>query len=81
MHLKKHTDESNRPLLDPFEHGWMRDTVDKILTPVMLTTRVPLAPSSAGATAVMNVLAVRLTLLCQNIYNYCTIAISVNEQC
>ena len=30
---------------------------------------------------ILNVLAVRITMLCQNIYNYCTIAISVNEQC
>ena len=38
------SDESSHPLLDPFEHGWMRDTVDKILTPVMLPTSVPLPP-------------------------------------
>ena len=55
--------------------------MDKILTHVMLPTRVPLAPSSAGAMAVMNALAVGITMLCQNIYNSCTIAMSVNEQC
>ena len=44
MHLETHADESSPPLLDPFEHGWMRDTVDKILTPVMLPTSVPPAP-------------------------------------
>ena len=47
----------------------------------MLPTRVSLARFSACAMAVMNDLAVRITMLCQHIYNYCTIAISVNEQC
>ena len=39
-----HADESSPPSLDPLEHGWMRDTVTKVLTPVMLPTRVPPAP-------------------------------------
>ena len=40
----RHADESSPPSLDPLEHGWMRDTVTKVLTPVMLPTRVPPAP-------------------------------------
>ena len=40
----RHADESSPPSLDPLEHGWMRDTVNKLLTPVMLPTSVPPAP-------------------------------------
>ena len=40
----RHADESSPPSLDPLEHGWMRDTVTKVLTHVMLPTRVPPAP-------------------------------------
>ena len=40
----RHAYESRPPLLDLFEHGWIRDTVNKILTPVMLLTGVPPAP-------------------------------------
>ena len=40
----RHADESSPPLLVPLEHGWMRDTVSKVLTPVMLPTSVPSVP-------------------------------------
>ena len=113
----------------------MRDTVDKILTPVMLPTSVPLAPDyilrmikcscencviSPKLVRIISALMYRLlhvrwrneclntnnyrglvlllskchiqimirkmtnkgiTMLCQHIYNSCTIAISANQQC
>ena len=40
----RHAYESSPPLLDPLEHGWMRDTVTKVLTHLMLPTSVPPAP-------------------------------------
>ena len=35
-YIWRHRDESSHPLLDLLEQGWMRGTVDNILTPVML---------------------------------------------
>ena len=108
------------PLLDPLEQGWMRDTVKKILTPVMLPkSSVPLAPDyistmincsceNCGSTRsscvsyalsctvlclcddvmllckcqiqtmIRKINNYGITMLCQNIYNSCTIAISGN---
>ena len=40
----RHADESSPQLLGPLQNGWMRGTMNKILTDVMLPTSVPLAP-------------------------------------
>ena len=40
----RHACDSRPPRLDPIEHGWIRDTVNTILTPVKLPTGVPSAP-------------------------------------
>ena len=40
----RHARESRVPLLDQLEHGWIWDTVNTILTPVMLPAGVPSAP-------------------------------------
>jgi len=41
-----HAAECSPPLLDPLEHGWMQDTVNKTLAPLMLPSDVPPAPDS-----------------------------------
>jgi hypothetical protein len=40
----KHAGESHPPVLDPLNHGWKQDTINKRLVPVMLPSNVPSAP-------------------------------------